>query len=306
MNITILQPNYLSFLFVIPIFILIHFISIKLNRRRAIRFANFDAIARIRGIDLYSKNIWILILSSLIAVLMVFSIAGTLLNIEKKTTDFSFVLVIDSSKSMDANDLQPNRIEAAKKAAISFVDSAPIETRIGVESFSGNAIIEQTVSDDKSLVREAISRINITSVGGTDIYEAIITGTNLLVDEKSGSIILLSDGQVNTGSIDDAINYANRYNVVINTIAIGTKEGGSASFGLSKLDEDSLKAISFNTHGSYSNAANENELIDAYSNIMDLKVGPASINISKYLLIAALVIFILEFALINTKYRIFP
>ena len=306
MEIFFTQQYYLTLLAVIPIMILIHFVSIRLRKKQALRFANFDALARIKGIDLYSKNLTILALSCLIFFLMVSSLSGATLKLNKSVSNFSFVIAIDSSKSMEANDISPSRIEAAKKNADSFIDMAPLGTRIGIISFSGNAIIEQTVTDDKSLIKSAISNINITEFGGTDAREAIVTSINLLANDENKAIIFLSDGQLNVGNIDQAISYAKNNNVVINSVSIGTIEGGQTSYGFSKIDEASLKALAYNTNGNYTAGTDSNSIENAFSNSLDLKVGPVSINLSKYLIFAALIFLLIEYILINTKYSVFP
>lgn len=306
MNISIINSAYLLFLFLIPVFVLIHFISIRTTRAKALRFANFDALARIRGIDLYSKNLVILILSILIVVSMSFAMAGTIVTFNRPMSKFSFVIAIDASQSMSADDFTPNRLSAAKSTALSFVDSTPLGTKIGVVSFAGNSYIESALTDSKGTVKDSINGINITSVGGTDIYEAVITGTNLLSQESAKSIILLSDGQINVGNVDDAIAYANKFNVVVNTIAIGTKVGGNATYGLSQVDEDSLKALAFNTGGNFSNVQSKDDLQKAFNSMLNIRVAPGPLDISRYLMILAVVLFVLMYVLANTRYRAFP
>jgi len=306
MNIYFLQPFYLFLLFLIPLLILIHFISIKMSRRQAIGFANFDALARIKGIDLYSKNITILILGCLIILFIALSVSGTTLQVNKNVSNFSFVIAVDSSKSMEANDYYPDRLTAAKQSAIDFVNNIPFGTNLGVISFAGSSIIEQTLTNNKDDIKNAINGITLTSIGGTDVYGAIITSINLLINEKNKAMILISDGQVNSISIDYAIEYAKRNNLVVNSIAIGTATGGNTSYGLSKLDEDSLKAISFNTGGSYYNISNIDELKNAFNSTLGDRIAPVSIDLSRYLLFIALTLFILLFVLVNTRFRMFP
>ena len=306
MEIFFTQQYYLALLIILPIMILIHFISIKLKKKDALRFANFDALARIKGIDIYSKNLTILVLSCLIFFLLVSSLSGATVRLNKAMSNFSFVIAIDSSQSMGANDINPSRIEAAKRTALSFVDSAPLGTRIGVVSFSGNAIIEQLVTDDVSLVKAAIPRISITDASGTDVREAVVTSVNLLINEPNKAIILLSDGQINVGTIDQAVDYAARYGVVVNTVSIGTKEGGQTPYGFSKIDESSLKALSYNTGGNYTEGVDSTKLEEAFSSSLDLKTGPVSINLSRYLILVSLILLVFEYVLINTRYRVFP
>jgi len=226
--------------------------------------------------------------------------------VQLKTSEFSFVLAIDSSQSMGANDFFPSRIDAAKDIAIQFVRSTPIGTRIGVVSFSGNSFIEQEVSDEKSAVIDSIKSINLQEVGGTDVQEAVVTSTNLLNDESNRAIILLSDGQINTGGLEESIEYAKKKNVIIHTISIGTSEGGLASYGVSKVDEDTLKALSYNTGGNFSTSTDRSSLSDAFEGIISLKVSKVGINFSKYLAVSALLLFIIIFVLANTRYKAIP
>ena len=167
-------------------------------------------------------------------------------------------------------------------------------------------MIEQRVTADKLLVKDAIDNIKISSVGGTDIYNAISTASNLLLDEKNKAIILLSDGQTNVGTIEDAILYANKNNVLVNAIAIGTLEGSSTSYGLSKLDEEALMAIAYNTNGEYFIVQDSEKLKESFNSVLELKQGNISLDLSVYLLIAAILLFVLNYILVNTRFGVFP
>jgi Ca-activated chloride channel homolog len=286
--------------------ILLHLFSIKATKKNALKFANFEAISRIKGIDLFSKNITTLLLSCVVIALLVLSLAGLTIKVQKTVSDFSFVIAIDDSESMEANDLSPNRLEAAKNTANEFVNTLPIGSRAGVISFSGNAIVKQEVSDDKSYIRSAINGINLTSIGGTDISEAIIMGVNLLINEPNRAVIILSDGQINVGHLDEAIKYANRYNVVVHTIGVGTTKGGLTSYGLSKLDESSLKSIAYNTNGKYFSVLNNDQLKNSFLDIAAYKKKNVPFDMSSYMLVAAILIFFIVFVLFNYKFRVFP
>lgn len=305
MAITFTHAHYLSLLILIPVIVIIHFLSLRYQGGKALKFANFEAISRIKGIDIYSKNILILSLTVTISILLIFALSGLTVHRIADASSSSFVIAIDSSKSMEADDMIPNRMEAAKKTAIDFVDLAPAGTKVGVISFSGNSYIEQEVTQDKSLIKKAIRDIDISSIGGTDLYGAIITSTNLLKSEEVRAMILLSDGQLNVGGLDEMLTYANTHNVMIHTIAIGTSEGGVTSYGISKLDEESLKSIAYTTDGEFFRAIDTEEISQSFNQILDLKKQRVSFDLSIYLTIAALILFILEFVLLNTKYRSF-
>ena len=296
------HPQYVFLLLIIPLFFIIYFYSLSNKKKVALKFANFEAIGRIKGIDFFSKNIIIFVLNLFLALLLVFAVSGLTIEVFKETSSFSFVIAIDASQSMEADDFYPDRISAAKQTAIDFVDNAPLGVKFGVLSFSGNTYVEQDLSDDKTEVKNSISNIKVEGWGGTDLYEAVITSSKLLSDEEYKAIILLSDGQINVGKLEDIINYAQRNDIIIHSIAIGTKEGGKTPYAISKLDEDYLMSISHNTGGSYFLAEDEDTLLQSFLEILELTNKEVSIKLSDYLIFFAIVLFVVEFFIVNTRY----
>lgn len=300
------KPIFLFFLLFAPLLVLVHFVSLRLRKKKALRFANFDAIANIKGIDLLSKNVSSLIVSCVIVILLSCSLAGMQISRTIPASSHSFSVAIDSSRSMEATDFQPNRLEAAKSTALSFVDASPEATKFAVISFSGNSFIEQPLTEDKYLAKTAIKSVQLSSVGGTDLEEAIITSANLLRGEDSKAIILISDGNINVGTIDNAIKYANENQLIVNAIGIGTEDGGKTSYGLSKIDEDALRSLAFNTKGEFYKADNIEQLQNSFSTLLELKIKNVRIDVSDYLLIAAIILFAAYFVLINNRLATFP
>lgn len=306
MEFSFLHPQYMYLLFLVPLLFFIHFLALGNKKKKALKFANFDAISKIQGVDFFSKNLVILFMNIIVIVLVIFAVSGLTYHTTKESSSFSYVIAIDSSQSMEANDLPPNRISAAKEVASSFVDSLPVDVKLGVISFSGGSKIEIDISGRKDEIRNAIDGIEISGYGGTDLYEAILTSTNILKKESFKSIIVLSDGQVNVGNIDDAIDYANDNNVVVNTIGIGTLEGGETEYGFSRIDEDSLRSVAYLTKGSYFNSQNKENLSNAFIEIFKLTKRKVSIALADNLLLLAIAIIVLEFFLSNTRYINLP
>lgn len=304
MKIIFLYPQYFYFLLVIPLYILVHFISLRARRSNALKFANFEAIARIRGVDLLSKNMYNFFISLSIAVLIILSLSGIAIEREQRVSDFSFALLVDSSQSMEANDMFPTRIEVAKETAVSFVDKLPVGTRIGIISFSGGALIEQSITDDKSMIKYSIENINVSSIGGTDMFRAVVTATNVLQGEDNKAIVMLSDGQINVGNLNDTIDYILKNKLLVNTIALGTKEGGTTSYGISTVDENSLKAMSFATGGIFLRASNKDELNQAFDNILGFEYGVVRIELRNYLLIIAVILVVLSYLVSSFRGRL--
>jgi len=301
MFVSFTHPLYLWFFIAVSILVFLHFYTLKNIRGRALRFANFEAIARVKGIDIYSKSIFVLVLDILILSLLVLSISGMVIYRQVTASSFSFVIAIDNSESMSAVDLVPDRLSAAKETATDFVSNLPFETYVGVLSFSGNSEIENRLTKDKQELISSIDNIEISLIGGTDIYDAILNSVNLLRKEDNKAIILLSDGQINTGNIREAINYAIDNKALVHTIGIGTPEGGTVSYGLSKLDEESLKSLAYSTGGKYFNGVDKNSLEESFNSIVGVTEKVGEIDLSFYLIIAVVFLFLLKQFLIGTN-----
>ena len=298
------RPQYLFLLVLFPLVWAIHFFSSHLRRKKALKFANFDAISKIEGIDFFSRSLMIPFLSSLIVLFLVLSISGTVLHMTplKGSSFYSFVIAIDSSRSMGADDFFPNRLTAAKESAINFVKETPTGTKIGVVSFSSFTYIEQELTENKNDLVYSISNINLSQYGGTDFYEALITAANLLNEQRNKAIIFVSDGQNNIGDATRIIDYANKQDISINAIAIGTKEGGKTEYSVSELNEEFLRNITEQTGGQYFSAKDQSTLALSFANILRLTKNKASLHLSTYLLLFALILFVIDFFLINIRY----
>ena len=301
------RPEYLILLLAIPILIFFHIISLKSIRKKAIKFANFEAVSRIKGVEIFSKNLTILYLNIAIIALVVLSVSGFSITKQVNSSEMSFVLAIDASWSMNSPDIEPTRLEAAKQAATDFLKTIPEKTRIGIVSFSGSTLIEQEITDNKDDIKRAIGDITLNPVGGTDIFNAVITSANLLREEESKTIILISDGQANINTLQDIIDYSNENKIMIHSLGIGTQEGSVEETGaVFKLGEDTLKTIASETEGKYYNVQNIEDFYASLNEISGVKKKRAIYDLSLYCMIIALALFVLNFVLVNTRYRILP
>jgi len=311
------HPYYLWLLVSIPMLIITHYFVLGYLKRRAIKFANFEAIKRVTGTKLelknarkISKNLFLLFVRIFVLLFLIFSIAGPVLWYSGQGSEFDFVIAIDASSSMLADDFMPYRLGAARKASSLFVENLKAKTNVGVVSFAGTSFVEQDLTDELKKAEDAINNIRIKRVGGTDIGGAIITSTNILLNqENSRVIILLTDGQSTVGTpVDIAIEYANKNYVTVNTIGIGTEEGGTFIKGdlLSKLDEPTLIDIAQKTDGKYYRAENEESLSNAFEEISANSQKKIPVNLSMGLMMTALALLFVEWGMINTKYRTLP
>ena len=112
---------YLTFLVSVPFFVVMHFLILRHTKRRALKFANFEALARVTGMELLNRNIIVLVIRLAAILALILSAAGTVIWYTGNVSEYDFVLAIDSSSSMLANDFYPTRLEAAKKLGIEDV-----------------------------------------------------------------------------------------------------------------------------------------------------------------------------------------
>jgi len=297
----------------IPFFIILHFIILKRTKSRAIKFANFEALARVTGGKIMNKNLTILVLRLWAFIFIIMAASGTILSYNGETTESDYILAIDTSSSMLADDLVPNRLKAAKEAAISFLETIPSGGSVGLVTFAGTAYAEQFLIQDYSLLRDAIDEIQPSRVSGTDLSNAVVTSTNLLINsERPKSIILLTDGQGNIGvALDQAVMYAKKNQVVVHTIAIGTEKGGrfirlDLVSAMSKMDNEALLLLSEGTGGLSYVAVNQQQIVEAYLAIATIKKQLIPWNLQLPSLLLALLLLFIEWGLLNTRFRTLP
>jgi Ca-activated chloride channel family protein len=143
----------------------------------------------------------------------------------------SIMLATDVSGSMTATDVQPSRLEAAKRAAERFVGSVPSQVNVGVMAFNQTPRVLQNPTRDRQAVIAAIERM--TPTGGTATGEAINTATAVLnrapgVGQKRppAAIVLLSDGASTSGRDPvAAAQDAGKARIPVYTVALGTPQG---------------------------------------------------------------------------------
>lgn len=301
------HPFYLWFVFLIPLYFLVFFMGSSYTKRRAVNFANFDSISRISGTEIFSKDYFSFYIHLTIIIVLILSLSGMQYEFYADTSAFTYVIAIDSSRSMGADDLKPNRLEAAKQSAKNFVNDLPIGVKVGVLSFSGQAIALQEPTTSKSLINLAIDSVIFGDLEGTNIYNAVLSAEQLFKFEKRKSIIILSDGQSNVGETPQIIDYALSRDIVLNTIAVGTPEGGVTDYeAISRADIDFLKSLSFNTQGSFFLITTQEDLDQSFEQLIEYSNKKITLELRPYLIIAAMIMLIISWTLYNFRLRTVP
>ena len=207
----------------------------------------------------------------------------------KTTKGIDIVMAIDVSSSMLANDLKPNRLEALKKVASTFVQDR-VNDRIGLVVYAGESYTRTPVTSDKTIILQSLKTIEYDDsiiADGTGIGVGLATAINRIKDSKAKSriIILLTDGVNNSGTIDPrtAAEIAKEYGIKVYTIGIGTN--GQAMFPVAKdangklvfrnmpveIDESLMKEIAKATDAKYFRATSNKKLQAIYDEINKLE-----------------------------------
>jgi len=307
MELSFLYPGFLTLLLLVPFFVFVYFFSIVWNKKKAVLFANFEAMERFYDVEFFSKNFLALYINLAVLILLIFGLAGTAVSFEVDTSAFSYVVAVDTSESMSAPDVYPNRLDAAKSEAKKFVDLLPVGVEIGVIGFSGDAVVLQDLDNSKFKVKSAIDAVDYGFVQGTNIYNALITANKLFGEEQMKSVILISDGQLNVGDAPQINRYVERNNVIVNTIAVGTEDGGVTSMDtISKVDEDFLKALAFASDGQFFRVKDIDDLGDSFESLIRETNRDVTIDLSFYLLILAIGLFTVMWILYNLRFKVVP
>lgn len=246
---------------------------------------------------------------------------------EVKSIGKDIMICVDLSKSMDAFDIQPTRLEKIKFEMKRIVESFNSD-RIGIIIFSSEAFMQCPLTYDQNALNLFIETLNTGLVpsSGTDFGPPLrmamkkMSEDNARTEAKSKIIILISDGEDFGDDTADAAQEIKDENIKLFTLGIGTEKGGSIRSGsgyktdrsgnvvITKLNATSLMALASKTGGKYfeiTETRNDiSRLINTISKIegelMDARVVDVSANRYFYFLLAALAFLVLDI-LLNIK-----
>ena len=205
-------------------------------------------------------------------------------SIENMTREgIDIVMAMDASASMLSKDFRPNRLEAAKAVASEFVEDRPFD-RVGVVVYEGESFTQVPLTTDHRVVQDGLNALETGRVeGGTAIGMGLATAVNRLrkSDAKSKVVILITDGENNSGQIEpqDAAQLARLESIRVYTVGVGTigrakspvrqRPDGSYIYDWVEvnIDEPTLKSIAQETGGRYFRATSGDKLKEIYTEI---------------------------------------
>jgi len=243
------------------------------------------------------------------------------------TEGIDIMITLDISSSMLAEDLKPNRLEAAKGVASKFIAGRP-DDNIGLVLFSAESFTQCPLTTDHRVVLNLLSQVKSGIIeDGTAIGLGLANAVNRIKDApaKSKVIILLTDGSNNRGDIDPitAAELAKEYGIRVYTIGVGTRGKApypfQTAYGIQYqnidvvIDEEPLKKIAGITGGEYYRATDNRSLSQIYAQIDQLEktrfhVKEVSRKTEEYRMfgLAAFILLVIELILRHIVLRRLP
>jgi len=326
---TFAHPAMFWLFLVLPLMVWVHFRRDD-RRRSDFRFPTVSHLKNLRGgARVYLRHLPFALRCLGVALLVVVLARPQLFDREVKRSveGIDIILCLDTSTSMAAEDLKPNRIEAAKNVAAEFVKGRSAD-RIGIVPFAAQSFTQCPLTTDYSVVTSLLGDLRMGMVeDGTAIGMALATALNRLRESeaKSKVVILLTDGQNNRGGLDPvtAAHAAQALGIRVYTVGVGTR--GYAPYPVQtvfgkryqnvpvNIDEDMLRDIAKLTGGRYFRATDERALREIYREIDQLE--RTKVNVEEYRRVAemygpwlwgALLCFAMEALLSATVLRKLP
>ena len=282
-NISFAYPYFLYFLLLIPVMIFWYWKRGK-NNTPDLTYSSLKIFKglkptlkeRLRILPILFRSIALALLIVALARPQTFSTGE-----DVYTEGIDIAVLLDISGSMLAEDLKPNRLEAAKDEIDQFIEGRTSD-KIGLVVFASQSFTQCPMTIDYSVLRNLLGDIESGMIeDGTAIGTAIANGVNRLKDSeaKSKVIILLTDGVNNSGEIDPitAAQIAQKFGIRIYTIGVGSQGEApypfQTPFGIRyqnvpvEIDEATLQQVAEITSGEYFRADNNQKLEEIYEQI---------------------------------------
>jgi len=328
------NPNY----FWLLLFIIIYgYWELFRKEKPSLYFSDISLITKSMPKTVRWPSYILLALRIIALILLVLALARPQIKSEQKEIyrkGIDIVIALDASGSMAAEDLDGNRLKSSKSIIQDFIRKRP-DDRMGLVVFGTYAVTKTPLTFDHNMLVNVTELVSLEEAGeGTAIGEAITTALNRLRESeaKSKIIILLTDGENNSGKIEpiDAAKLAKDMGVKVYTISIGNPAGApipfihprlgkqyyrnpDGSIYLSKLNSASLVEIADITNSQFYRAPDSKELKAIFSEIDKLEKVKLKTDINfRYkeqfaiYIILALLIILIEFILARTILRIGP
>jgi Ca-activated chloride channel family protein len=271
------SPLYLLLLLLLPALAGLYLLSQLRRRRYIVRFTNLNLLRQVMGpMPSFRRHLPpLLFLLGMTGLLLAMARPAATLRVPGNQV--SVMLAIDVSGSMQATDVFPTRMDAARAAARTLIDDLPGNARVGVVSFNASASVVAPLSEDHGTVKTSLD--SLYAQGGTAIGDGIEaalrqldpTGAHGASSSRPPSmIVLLTDGSSNAGvSPQQAAADAKAEGIPVQTVGIGARNQQTYVQGqlIDGVDEQALQSVATTTGGHYYYAQEAGQLQQIYSSL---------------------------------------
>ncbi|MFD6948680.1 VWA domain-containing protein [Nocardiopsis sp. TSRI0078] len=274
---TFLEPQRLWWLLLIAVLIGAYVFAQTRRREYTVRFTNLSLLDQVAPHRPDVRRHVPAALFTLTLGVLITSMALPAMPVEQPRERATIMVAVDVSLSMAATDIDPDRLNAAKKSAQEFVDTLPDRFNVGLVAFSSTATVVSSPTHDHQAVIGSIENLRLGP--GTAIGEGVFASLEAIhnFDEEAeedpppSAIVLLSDGENTSGrDIAQAASAAAEQEVPVSAIAFGT---GAAMIEIdgyqvpADIDKEALRGLAQDTDGHFYEAESETELDEVYENI---------------------------------------
>ncbi|WP_296140297.1 VWA domain-containing protein [uncultured Tessaracoccus sp.] len=272
------SPRRLWALLALPVLIICYLVLLRLKQRFSMRFTNTGVLEKVVGGQRrWTRHVAVAMsLCSLVALTLAW--AQPMGTEKERRERATVVVVVDTSQSMQASDVKPSRLEAAKREARTFVEGLPESYNVSLVSLSGSPQRRVAPTTDRGMLLRVLDALELED--GTSLGKAIDVALDAVRlapasgdDEEPAPamVVLLSDG-TNTDGPDpgEAVGRAKQAEIPVHTIAYGTDNGYVDLDGARENvapDAEALEAISSGTGGTAVAADSAASLRKAYEDL---------------------------------------
>lgn len=324
------HTELLYLLLLIPLLVLFYLLAYRKKRKAIAEFGNPALLETLMPLYSPKRNLYKFLLFSGALTSLIIGVAGPQFGSklqQVKREGVELILALDVSNSMLAQDIRPSRLQAAKQAISRMVEKLNND-KIGLIVFAGDAYVQLPITTDYASARMFLQSIDtdIVPVQGTAIGAAIDLAVKSFTPETetSKAIVIITDGENHQDDAVASARAAREKGIVVHTIGMGLPQGGPIperrSPGeymkdangqpiISRLDEETLKAIAKAGEGSFIRANNTsvglNTLLDEINrmdkSLIEERVYSDYAEKYQYFLILGLLLLLLEFAVLERK-----
>lgn len=272
------NPHYFWLFALLPVLILLVWISVYSRKKNLRKLGSSHMIKQM--IPYHSlKRTW------LKALLFIFAFASLIMALvnpqvgykteEVTSSGIDIVIALDVSRSMQAEDIRPNRMERAKLAVSRLIDRLEND-RVGLVLFAGTAVTQVPLTHDHEAAKMILRTVDTESIDfqGTSLSSALERGIAAFSGYETNSkvIILISDGENHDDNPDEVAQRAEEQNIIIHTVGVGTPQGAPIPVArnnqlsgflrddegntvVSRFDEALLRNLAQTANGTFQNSS---------------------------------------------------